>query len=290
MILTSNYGLKKPEGADLVNVEDFNANADVIDEKLGAVEAEMAAVKKSVSDGKTLVADAITAQGTATAADASFETMAENVTAAGTARYNAGVAGAKVGNATTADVLTGKTFTNAAGIGLSGTMKNLSASAAVTYTTSNKTPVVAGDAIFFEKNSDGVQRCCIRTGANNAGYTDSNTLFSYPMAYRGNWTGATTGSGNVTIPAGYHSGGGYVSGAGAYNAGVTAADNRANANSVNYKTGYNNGYNAGVAAADARANTSSANYKAGYDAGYSKGLDDGYWNGYHAGYNDGKYA
>ena len=51
MILTSNYGLKKPEGADLINVEDFNANADMLDEKLAAVEAEMADVKKSVSDG-----------------------------------------------------------------------------------------------------------------------------------------------------------------------------------------------------------------------------------------------
>lgn len=231
MILTSNYGLKKPEGADLVNVEDFNANADVIDEKLGAVEAEMAAVKKSVSDCKTLVANAITAQGTVTAAGAAFETIAANVTTAGTARYNAGVAATKKGNAGTGHVLSGITFTSANGVGLSGTMAN-----------------------------------------------------------RGAWTSATSGSGNVAIPAGYHNGSGYVSGAGAYNAGVAAADARANSNSVNYKTGYNNGYNAGVAAADARANSNSANYKAGYDAGYSAAYDTAYWNGYHVGYNDGKYA
>lgn len=231
MILTSNYGLRKPEGADLVDVEDFNTNADMLDEKLAAVEAEMADVKKSVSDGKKLVADAITAQGTATAAGAAFETIAANVTAAGTARYNAGVTAAEKGNASTGHVLSGRTFTSAKGINLTGTMAN-----------------------------------------------------------RGAWTAATSGSGNVGIPAGYHNGSGYVSGAGAYNAGVAAADARANENSTNYKTGYNNGYNAGVAAADARANADSANYKAGYDAGYSKGLDDGYWNGYHAGYNDGKYA
>ncbi len=42
------------------------------------------------------------------------------------------------------------------------------------------------------------------------------------MTNRGAWTGATTGSGNVTIPEGYHDGKGYVSGAGAYNAGVSA--------------------------------------------------------------------
>ncbi len=48
-----------------------------------------------------------------------------------------------------------------------------------------------------------------------------------------------------------------------YNAGVTAADNRANASSVNYKTGYN----AGVTDADNRPNASSTNYKTGYNAG-----------------------
>ena len=42
------------------------------------------------------------------------------------------------------------------------------------------------------------------------------------MANRGAWTGSTTGNGNVTIPEGYHNGKGYVSGAGAYNAGDAA--------------------------------------------------------------------
>ena len=69
------------------------------------------------------------------------------------------------------------------------------------------------------------------------------------MANRGAWTNTPTGSGNVTIPAGYHNGSGYVNTAtvytNGYNAGVTAADGRANANSVNYKTGYNAGYSAG---------------------------------------------
>ena len=83
------------------------------------------------------------------------------------------------------------------------------------------------------------------------------------MANRGAWTGSTTGNGNVAIPEGYHNGSGYVSGAGAYNAGVTYADGRTNTNSANYKAGYN----AGVTYADGRTNTKSANYKAGYSAG-----------------------
>lgn len=34
MILTSNYGLKKPEGTDLVDVQDFNGNMDILDEEV----------------------------------------------------------------------------------------------------------------------------------------------------------------------------------------------------------------------------------------------------------------
>lgn len=47
------------------------------------------------------------------------------------------------------------------------------------------------------------------------------------MTNQGAWTASTSGSGSVTIPAGYHNGSGYVSGANSYNsgysAGVTAA-------------------------------------------------------------------
>ena len=46
---------------------------------LQAVEAEVASLKKSVSDGKTLVAGAITGKGITTATDAAFATMADNI-------------------------------------------------------------------------------------------------------------------------------------------------------------------------------------------------------------------
>lgn len=58
------------------------------------------------------------------------------------------------------------------------------------------------------------------------------------MPNNGAWTGKTTGKGNVTIPAGYHSGQGYVSGDGAYNAGMSDADARVNEESASYKSGY----------------------------------------------------
>lgn len=47
-------------------------------------------LKKSVSDGKSSIASAITAQGVATASDATFNTMAENITKISTGKYNEG--------------------------------------------------------------------------------------------------------------------------------------------------------------------------------------------------------
>ena len=111
------------------------------------------------------------------------------------------------GNATVADVLEGKTFSNGTQIGLTGTIKN------------------------------------------------RGTL---------NWSGSNT---TYNIPAGYYSGG-TLDSRPSYNAGVTAADNRSNPNSTNYKTGYN----AGVTAADNRVNTNSTNYKTGYNNGYNAGV------------------
>ena len=64
------------------------------------------------------------------------------------------------------------------------------------------------------------------------------------MANRGNLNWNPSSSATYTVPAGYYSGG-TISSSNAYSKGVTDADNRANANSVNYKTGYNAGYNEG---------------------------------------------
>ena len=90
-------------------------------------------------------------------------------------------------------------------------------------------------------------------------FTNANSIgLSGSMKNRGslNWNPTTNTS--YSIPAGYYSGG-TLNSAGAYNAGMTAADNRVNTNSTNYKTGYN----AGVAAADGRLNTNSVSYLQG---------------------------
>lgn len=83
-------------------------------------------LKKSVSDGKQTVANAITGQGVNTAADATFGTMANNIKTVGTNKYNSGyssgVNDTKKGTAVTANVLAGKTFTSASGVNLTGTL------------------------------------------------------------------------------------------------------------------------------------------------------------------------
>ena len=76
----------------------------------------------------------------------------------------------------------------------------------------------------------------VLSGKTFSSATTENAAGSMPN--NGSWTGKTTGKGNVTIPAGYHSGNGYVSGDGAYNAGMSEADARVNEESASYKSGY----------------------------------------------------
>lgn len=76
----------------------------------------------------------------------------------------------------------------------------------------------------------------VLSGKTFSSATAENVAGSMPN--NGAWTGKTTGKGNVTIPAGYHSGQGYVSGDGAYNAGMSDADARVNEESASYKSGY----------------------------------------------------
>lgn len=94
----------------------------------GTLAADIQNCLKSVSDGKSTVASAITAQGVSTATTATFQTMAANIATAASAKYsagyNAGVSATKKGTAAAAQVLTGYTFTNNSGVRISGTMTN----------------------------------------------------------------------------------------------------------------------------------------------------------------------
>lgn len=76
--------------------------------------ARIEEVFQSAGNGKALVAAAITGRGVTTAADAEFQTMADNIASITLPS----------GNATAGQVLAGRTFSNASGAGLTGTMAN----------------------------------------------------------------------------------------------------------------------------------------------------------------------
>ena len=67
------------DGITAANVQTWNNAINTIDDNMENVTAEINALKKSVSDGKTLVANAVTAKGVSTATDAAFQTIADSI-------------------------------------------------------------------------------------------------------------------------------------------------------------------------------------------------------------------
>ena len=178
--ITANYAQKT-----LTAPGGFKGNADSATTLVGLTASidELNNLGKSVADGKELLATTISNYNVKpVASDATFaelhSSMVKTITSVGTQNYIQGVNESRVGDAAAENVLAGKTFTNASGSGLTGTMPDKSG-----------------------------------------------------------WYANTSGSSNVTIPAGYHDGTGYISGSGAYNAGITYATNAyycPNGNSVSY--------------------------------------------------------
>lgn len=236
MKLTSFFNFRKPEGSDPVNVEDFNDNMEKLDKKLheldentgdmsnGKVFATIAGERESIASGETIgVIVGKVMKWFKDLKGAAWKDVANNdsTTADG---Y---VADARIAKAHGDEIdenrkrfgglYFGKTAEGKGGYktsedGRVTPFRNPTGNAAVGEVLSGKT--------FANKDKDAL------TGT---------------MPNQGAWTGETSGNGNVPIPAGYHNGNGYVSGAGAYNKGVSDADGRANANSANYKAGYNAG-------------------------------------------------
>lgn len=84
--------IAKLGSADISKIGDGTVTGAIVNNKeaIEDVSQSLDNCLKSVSDGKSTVASAITAQGVSTAADAEFATMATNIASAGTNKYNAG--------------------------------------------------------------------------------------------------------------------------------------------------------------------------------------------------------
>ncbi len=206
----------------------------------------------SASNGKELVANAVTGKGVPTSKSDSFATMAANI-----------------GNIKTSPRLQAK---NAA---LSTTAQTIKPDTGYDGLSQVSVPAVSGTAGV----GDVISGKTFSSGS--AGISKTGTIPN-----KGAWTGTVAAASKTTIPAGFHNGSGYIQcNDKGYNQGVIDADNRVNVNSANYK----GGYNAGLSAADGRVNTNSANYKGGYNAGMSAA--DGRINtdsaNYKGGYNAG---
>ncbi len=153
--------------------------------------------------------------------------ISDAVDSLATAKYNAGVAATKKGNAGAGDVLKDKTFTNSSSVNAAGTMANNGAWTS-TPTGSGKTTIPKGyhngsgyvdtSTVYNNGYNSGVSA----TKKGNAGagdvlsgktFTNSSSVNATgTMANKGAWNGSVGVGGSVAIPAGYHNGSGHVTG------------------------------------------------------------------------------
>lgn len=117
MKLTSNYELKKPEVSDAVNIDDLNYNTDIVDVKIKEAMEKANQAFQSASNGKSIIAGAITGKGVPTSANDTFTVMASNIDSI--------VTDPSIGttDATASDVLAPKKVVSQGNL-LTGTMPN----------------------------------------------------------------------------------------------------------------------------------------------------------------------
>ena len=181
---------------------------------------------QSASDGKTLVANAVTGKGVPTSADDTFATMADNIAAIQTS--------AALQSKSAALSIANPSVELTPDSGYDGLSK-----AVVSITLQEKAAALSTVAQDITPDSGKVlSKVTVPAVPGTAGTGDvlSGKTFSSgsagvnktgAMANQGAWVGETSGNGNVAIPKGYHDGNGYVKGEGAYNAGKSAGTSAA---------------------------------------------------------------
>lgn len=199
MQTTTNLGLKKPDQDEFYDIEVQNQNMDIIDEKVQEC-------FQSVSDGKELVADAITDKGVTTQKTDTFATMASNIASIktkGTMQAKSialsttdqvikadegydGLSNVNVpavpGNATAGTVLAGYSFSSkVAGIDASGIIPDYSGNSG--YYDCQKNVGFASDNVYMRfpagnHVSNGTGYSEVFTSNANLGYTDTSKVLS----------------------------------------------------------------------------------------------------------------
>ena len=187
-------------------------------------------IARSFQDGCNTIVSGVTAQGVTPTSNSPADIVTAVNTVA-TNKYNAGVTATKVGNVAPGQVLNGKTFTSASGVGLTGTMPNKGAvtgsisSSGGTYTIPagyhNGSGKVTGPTLEALVGTNVTLENAANLLTGHTAYGKNGTKYTGSMANKGSWTNTPTSKGKVTVPAGYHNGSGYVDTTSVYNSGVT---------------------------------------------------------------------
>lgn len=177
--------------------DDYKSTLDNISENnLASMKSEITELKKSVSDGKSAVASAITGMGVSTATDDTFETMAGNVE-----KIKPTI---NVGGSTSAGVWNGATFTYGQGGGGGSASINGKNTVSSAYSLSPRTTTVGGNAATSDVLSGKT------FSSNNAGREVNGTMPNQGTWNYNMWCDSINEGLSVTIPAGYHNGLGKV--------------------------------------------------------------------------------
>ena len=191
-------------------VEDNNSKINTVNTGIEAINTELAAIKKSVSDGKTLVANAITGKGIDTATDMTWAQIATNIQSITTLDIGTSDATAGVG-----DLLLGKTaYVN--GGKIEGTMANNGAVAPSALAAGDSYTVPAG---YHDGTGVVTAKSLADQTTGDASATQilsgktawvNGTQVTGTMANNGAVNQTLAANGTYTIPAGYHDGTGKV--------------------------------------------------------------------------------